>query len=34
MQPTLQKEIWVNQLLEKFYPNSSFLEYAKDSHPL
>ena len=30
MQPTLQKEIWVNQLLEKFYPNSSFLEYAKD----
>ncbi len=30
MQPTLQKEIWVNQLLDKFYPNSSFLEYAKD----
>lgn len=29
-QATLQKEIWVGQLLENFYPNSSFLEYAKD----
>lgn len=30
VQPTLQKEIWVNQLMNGFYPNSSFLEYAKD----
>lgn len=29
-QPTLQKEIWVNQLMENFYPDSSFLEYTKD----
>ncbi len=33
-QSTLQKELWVNQLLENFYPDSSFLEYAKDFSPL
>ena len=27
---TLQKEIWINQLQENFYPNSSFLNYVKD----
>lgn len=26
----LQKEIWVNQIKENFYPDSSFLNYAKD----
>jgi hypothetical protein len=26
----LQKEVWVNQLLKNFYPDSSFLAYAKD----
>lgn len=26
----LQKEVWVNQLKEKFYPDSSFLKYVKD----
>lgn len=26
----LQKEVWVNQLMEKFYPDSSFLKYVKD----
>ena len=26
----LQKEIWVNQLQENFYPNSSFLNFARD----
>lgn len=26
----LRKEVWVKQLLEKFYPNSSFLAYVKD----
>ena len=26
----LQKEIWIRQLLEKFYPDSSFLSYVKD----
>lgn len=26
----LTKEIWVNQLMENFYPESSFLKYAKD----
>jgi hypothetical protein len=26
----LRKEVWVKQLLEKFYPDSSFLKYAKD----
>lgn len=27
---TLNKEVWVNQLMEKFYPDSSFLNYVKD----
>lgn len=27
---TLEKEIWINQLMENFYPNSSFLKYARD----
>lgn len=27
---TLEKEIWVNQLMENFYPDSSFLKYARD----
>jgi hypothetical protein len=27
---TLNKEVWVNQLMEKFYPDSSFLKYARD----
>lgn len=26
----LRKEVWIRQLLEKFYPESSFLNYAKD----
>ena len=26
----LRKEVWVRQLMEKFYPDSSFLRYAKD----
>lgn len=26
----LQKEIWVNQIKENFYPDSSFLNYVKD----
>ena len=26
----LRKEVWVKQLLEKFYPDSSFLKYVKD----
>lgn len=26
----LQKEIWVNQIKENFYPESSFLNYVKD----
>lgn len=26
----LQKEVWVNQLMEKFYPDSAFLNYVKD----
>ncbi len=26
----LRKEVWIKQLLEKFYPDSSFLNYAKD----
>lgn len=26
----LQKEVWVNQLMENFYPDTSFLNYAKD----
>lgn len=27
---TLEKEIWVNLLMENFYPDSSFLKYARD----
>lgn len=27
---TLEKEIWINQLMENFYPDSSFLKYVKD----
>lgn len=26
----LEKEVWVNQIKEKFYPDSSFLKYGKD----
>lgn len=26
----LRKEVWVRQLMEKFYPDSSFLNYVKD----
>lgn len=26
----LQKEVWVNQLMSNFYPDSSFLNYVKD----
>jgi hypothetical protein len=26
----LRKEVWVKQLMEKFYPDSSFLKYVKD----
>lgn len=26
----LQKEVWVNQLMEGFYPDSAFLKYVKD----
>ena len=26
----LQKEVWINQLMENFYPDSSFLNYVKD----
>ena len=25
----LRKEVWVNQLMKHFYPDSSFLQYAK-----
>lgn len=27
---TLNKQIWINQIMEKFYPEASFLNYAKD----
>ena len=27
---TLEKEIWIDQLMKNFYPDSSFLKYAKD----
>lgn len=27
---TLNKEVWVSQLVKNFYPNSSFLNYVKD----
>lgn len=30
----LRKEVWVRQLMEKFYPDSSFLNYVKDFTPL
>ena len=26
----LKKEVWVKQLMEKFYPETSFLNYARD----
>lgn len=26
----LRKEVWIKQLQEKFYPDSSFLNYAED----
>jgi hypothetical protein len=27
---TLNKEVWLSQIMEKFYPEASFLNYAKD----
>ena len=27
---TLNKQIWVNQLMKNFYPETSFLNYAKN----
>jgi len=27
---TLNKQIWISQIMEKFYPEASFLNYAKD----
>lgn len=27
---TLNKQIWVDQIMEKFYPDASFLKYARD----
>lgn len=27
---TLNKEVWISQIMEKFYPEASFLNYAKD----
>ncbi|HEX8462573.1 MAG TPA: hypothetical protein VF623_14130 [Segetibacter sp.] len=27
---TLNKQVWIRQLMEKFYPDTSFLKYAKD----
>ena len=27
---TLQKEIWTDQVMQRFYPDTSFLKYAKD----
>ena len=30
MANTLAKEVWVRQLMENFYPDSSFLKYARD----
>lgn len=29
-EPSLRQEVWVKQLLEKFYPDSSFLNYVKN----
>ena len=28
--PSLNKEVWVDQLMENFYPDSSFLKYGRD----
>lgn len=28
--PTLNKQVWINQLKEKFYPDTSFLNYTTD----
>lgn len=30
MAATLNKQVWIDQILEGFYPDSSFLKYAKD----
>jgi hypothetical protein len=30
----LRKEVWIKQIKEKFYPESSFLKYVKDFSPL
>lgn len=30
----LRKEVWINQLMKNYYPDSSFLAYAKDFTPL
>lgn len=30
---TLNKQIWVDQLMQKFYPDTSFLKYARDFTP-
>lgn len=30
----LRKQVWIKQLLDKFYPDSSFLNYVKDFSPL
>ena len=30
----LKKEVWIKQLKERFYPESSFLNYVKDFSPL
>lgn len=26
----LQKEVWIDQIMEGFYPDSAFLKYVKD----
>ena len=31
---TLNKQVWVNQLMENFYPDSSFLGHVRDFSPL
>jgi len=28
--PSLNKKVWVDQLMENFYPDSSFLKYGRD----
>lgn len=30
----LRKEVWIKQLMNKYYPDSSFLKYTKDFSPL